>query len=233
MKALREINQSIQPIADQIAKLREHLGNIEENYYSCFHKQEKRKIIIEKIDIKLEQLLDSYTANDRIIINAGGSLFETTKSVIDNCRYDNVLKEILANTKETEIMLDIEGSLFEVILEIIRYTHKENDKINLIAELQEQLAYGNINIQEVDYLSKDLISKNQTKKTFRIYDKESDHESKVDILIENIKLLFPKTWHELLDEIEIKGYDRGKKTEEEIKISNIQNEIYTNDDLFD
>jgi hypothetical protein len=125
--------------------------------------------------------------NSKILINAGVTIFETTKHSIKNCKFDNILKDILKKESFTPgeesspIFVDFESHYFEAILEIMRYFHYPTEEYSKINILNEHQRYNQIE----DYNPATFL---ESRKVFRVYENVLDKDE--EGFVENVKIFF-------------------------------------------
>src|SRR5690242_19959752 len=86
-------------LRDTLKNLKDKLSNLEVNYETKLSHNEKRNRIHESIDKKLEDLV-GYQA-DKVKVEAGGRIYETTKTAILSCIYPNLLKDQLEKSDKS------------------------------------------------------------------------------------------------------------------------------------
>ena len=121
-------------LISSLKSLKEKLNSLEDTYDTKFKSEEKRSKIHQTLEKKLENLVNNQ--NERIKIEAGGKTFETSKSTIINCPFDNLLKEELekdqniyknykynnnGNKNENKYFIDLDSRNFKIIIDFLRY----------------------------------------------------------------------------------------------------------------
>jgi hypothetical protein len=179
-------------IAQDLAFLQKHLTSLEKYYDKNFSRIEAKGLKYERLKLKENKLIESQNkTTQRLIINSGGTKFETTYSCILNCKYQNVLIEMISKVNindidmqqsTRELFLEMDGNIFEPILQIIRQSPKINDEWT---------------IYDPEYEDKE--------KAFRKIARISEGEFKNngDVFIENIKLFFYKEWERVISDFNI------------------------------
>jgi hypothetical protein len=205
MNSVNSANLMVKPLVDKISELRKNLEQLEKSYECNLEKKEKKMFIEDRKDYKLDHLLSYQDKSDQIKIDASGTIFETTLKTIKNCRYKNILKDMIEEgsflLQDDAIFLDIDGSHFEVILEIIRFTQINPDQNRNLEKLGKypKNFYSDFNQFYEDDKCPKLIKK------FRTYNCE---EKLSDIcLIETIKLFFYEDSETIFNDLNINNYD--------------------------
>lgn len=147
--------------------LKEKLSNLESNYDEKKDEVEKRTKSHESTEKKLELLQG--TQSDRIKVEAGGRIYETTKSTIKACMFENILKDQIEKeeedkennvfqsvyyvnnqpvTKETQYFVDVDKKNFKLILKMLRFfsytEHQEKFNVYITDDIDQ------------DYLTKEI-----------------------------------------------------------------------------
>jgi hypothetical protein len=114
---------------ESLKELKTKLNNMEDNYENKTKELLKRNRINEDIDKKLELLVG--LQKDKIQVEAGGKIYETTKPTIEKCYFDNILKDKLYKQDFNKpIFIDIGSKDFKLILKIMRYFSNDSEVNN-------------------------------------------------------------------------------------------------------
>lgn len=149
--------------------LKSKLEGLEVKYGEKMNSIDKRSKIHESLEKKLESLVSAQ--NDRIKVEAGGRIYETTKSNVLACIFPNLLKDQLEEIgdkngfktvyyvdnqpveSETNYFVDIDKKNFKLILKMLRSfyfsEYKEKFSIYLTDKIDE-----NYLKQEIRYFFK-------------------------------------------------------------------------------
>jgi hypothetical protein len=117
---------------ESLKELKTRLTSMEETYETRSNDLFKRQLTNENIDKKLDKL--AILQNEKIRVDAGGKIFETTRTTVDTCPIDSILREKL-NTVSNEIVfvnnqpvssnevvfIDMGSKDFKLILKIMRH----------------------------------------------------------------------------------------------------------------
>jgi hypothetical protein len=96
-------DEKAKKLVEKLQFIQTKLTDFENNYDSKFNHLEKRKHINESLDKKLAQIKKNQ--NEKIQLVFGDIVIWTTKSKVNQCRLDNILKNKV-NNGETKIVLD-------------------------------------------------------------------------------------------------------------------------------
>ena len=112
-------------LLEELKLLKKGLASIEFKVDSSSKDIIKRENVNERLDKKLD-LVQKFQ-NTKVKINSGGKMFDVSKMTLENCSYNNVLKNYGNMTKDHDlaIFLDLNPKIFKLFLELIRQTNKD------------------------------------------------------------------------------------------------------------
>jgi sugar-specific transcriptional regulator TrmB len=158
-------------LLNTLKNLKDKLSNLENNYDDKKVEVEKRAKTHESIEKKLETL--QAFQNDRIKVEAGGRFYETTKSTIKACIFENILKDQITKeeengtsfyqtvyyvnnqpvTKEVKYFVDVDKKNFKLILKMLRFfsntDHQEKFNVWVTDDMDQDYL-----IKEINYFFK-------------------------------------------------------------------------------
>jgi hypothetical protein len=128
---------------ESLKQLKDKLSSMEETYETKSHELEKRARVNEDIDKKLDKLATIQT--DIIKVEAGGKIYETTRSTIENCTIDNILRDKITNKfnnvieyvnnepikSSGAVFIDIGSKDFKLILKFLRHIASSDERFNV------------------------------------------------------------------------------------------------------
>ena len=129
-------------LLEELKMLKKGLASIEFKVDLSTKDIVNRENINERLDKKLALIIS--LQNKQIIINSGGKIFEVSVITLENCSYNNILKNYSTLTKDRNlaIFLDINPKIFKLFLEVIRQTN--NDIFNRGSSVPVKMIVKNI-----------------------------------------------------------------------------------------
>ena len=121
-----------------ILKLKEiqlKLSNFEDNYDSKFDHLEKRSKINHELDDKTTELAE--IQKSLITINVGDDEIITSKQLINNCKFTNILQDMIVES--SKLFIDVPSNYFKRILFIMRNKTSVSNGKKLKLELTEKM----------------------------------------------------------------------------------------------
>jgi hypothetical protein len=111
-------------LLNSLKNLKDRLNNLEVNFGEKQELIEKREKSYENLEKKIESIIK--IQNERIKVEAGGRVYETTKNTIKDCIFDNVLKSQII--KEEEGVLNI--GFYKSVYNYGEVVNNDNDNDN-------------------------------------------------------------------------------------------------------
>lgn len=155
-------------IMSSLIDLKNKLYNIEENFVKKEFTIEKREKVHERLEQKLENLFN--IQSEKIKIEAGGKIYETTNDSIVNCMFENILKNKILQqeitfqsvyyennqpvVKEKIFYVDLDKENFKLILQIVRHFNSKTFNGNKFQIFLTKLDFDLI-CDEINYFFKD------------------------------------------------------------------------------
>jgi hypothetical protein len=122
--------------------LKDQLNFIGLNFDSKINKIERGKDLPERLETKQKELESINDKSNRVVIDACGRSFETTKTTILNCAYENLLTKEAAKEGDVRVHIDIPRNYFKHILAMLRYFCKTDEDVSeretYVVELDEK-----------------------------------------------------------------------------------------------
>jgi hypothetical protein len=127
---------------ESLKQLKNKLSSMEETYENKSNELIKRVKVNVDIDRKLDKL--ATLQNDKVQIEAGGKVHETSRSTIENCILDNLLKDKLSVQSKFNVIdymnnklvsnilfIDMNSKDFKLILNLMRHFNNSDEKFNI------------------------------------------------------------------------------------------------------
>jgi hypothetical protein len=125
----------------RLQSLKDQLDYIGENYENQIGKMAKQRNIGNRLENKLVDLEGVNNLSNRIVIDACGRTFETTKATVANCTYENLLTKEIGKEGEVKVHLDIPRNYFKHLIAMVRYFQKGENLVEnelFFVELEEK-----------------------------------------------------------------------------------------------
>jgi len=128
--------QTTEEMIKKLKDVQKKIESFEVNYDSKYNHLEKRSKINNELDQKNEELLNMQ--NSIVSIDLGGKLVCSSTSLIRNCRFDNILVDLIENSNK--IFVDIPYNYFKRILFILRNKSKDSSNNQLLVTVNEKMS---------------------------------------------------------------------------------------------
>ena len=130
-------NQKVtaEEMVKKLKDLQNKLTTFENNYDSKYNHLEKRSRINQELDEKNEKLVE--LQKSMITIDIGGEKLLTSAQLINNCKFDNVLQDLIGDSNN--FFLDIPAEYFKRVLFIMRNKPKGCRAKRLRVEFTEKM----------------------------------------------------------------------------------------------
>jgi hypothetical protein len=117
------MNALVKPIVDNLKSVEKTLNQAEHKYESIMYLSHERNIADKSTDIKIEELLHLHSQGN-IQITLSDDTVYISRFTVQNCKYNSILKDQINNE---EVFIDLDSSLFEIFMDIIRNSQAETD----------------------------------------------------------------------------------------------------------
>jgi len=121
---------SLQSLKDKLNSLESNLLAVDDSPVSNNPAINSHKInqipLEDRLNNKLSELVD--IQGNKLTIDAGGKKYPITKSLLNECQYESLIKDMHNQNKDSAILfLDCSQSLFKYIIKLFREFHKGAD----------------------------------------------------------------------------------------------------------